>query len=192
MSASLTGYFSWDSGLFDIAKLERLDDIVITHEHFDHMHLPFIQALVAKFPNVRITTTQAAAGQLKEAGLSNVQTESSEGVELFTASHESLAPLSIPPENTGVHYLGRLTHPGDSHYFTETKDILALPVTAPWGSLVRAAQLGSELKPKYIIPIHDAHWNETARASFYDKLEAFFKEQGIQFVKVQDGVTDDI
>ena len=182
------GGFSWDSGLLDIAKLEQLDDIIITHEHADHLSVPFVQAIVAKFPNARITTTKSAAAQLKAAGIPSARSTPSDGIELFAVNHEPLTPLSQTPENIGVHYLGRITHPGDSQHFTVTNEVLALPVTAPWGTLVRAAQLGSELKPRYIIPIHDWHWNDTARAQAYDRLEAFFKERGIIFIKAQDGV----
>jgi L-ascorbate metabolism protein UlaG (beta-lactamase superfamily) len=186
------GQFSWESGLFDVASLERLDDIIITHEHFDHMYLPFIQALVAKFPNAQVTITHAAAAKLTEAGFANIQTKSSEGIELFATNHEPIAPLGSAPENVGVHYLGSLTHPGDSHHFTETKDILALPVTAPWGTLARAAELALELKPKYIIPIHDWHWNDAARNQAYDRLQKFFQEHGIEFIMVKDGASIEI
>ena len=181
------GQFSWDSGIFTIDALTRLDDIVITHEHGDHMSIAFIKALVTKFPKARITTTQDAAKQLADAGLNNVVTESSDGIELFATNHESTEPLGPTPQNIGVHYLDLLTDPGDSHTFDQTKKILALPVTAPWGTVMRAAQLGAELTPKYIIPIHDWHWSSEARAIFYDRLEAFFKDKGITFIKAVDG-----
>lgn len=182
------GIFSWESGLFSIDTLTRLDDIIITHEHPDHMHLPFITVLTAKFPEARIITNPAVAVLLQEAGLTNVYTQSNEHAQLFATAHESTEPLGHTPEHTGVHYAGQLTHPGDSHHFAETKDILALPMTAPWGTLMRAAELGAALHPRCIIPIHDWHWNDAARASFYGRLEAFFQEQGIQFIAIQDGV----
>lgn len=185
------GQFSWESGLFEVNKLERLDDLVITHEHFDHMFLPFIQAVIAKFPTVVITTTPNAAAKLQESGIA-AHTKSSESVQLFTTPHESTEPMGAPPQNTGLHYLGQLTHPGDSHSFTETRDILALPVTAPWGYMLNAARLGVSLKPKTIIPIHDWHWNNTARRAAYDSLQAFFAKQDITFIKPTDGVSFEV
>lgn len=179
------GQFSWESGLFKIESLQRLDDIVITHEHADHMSLDFIKALRTKFPNTRITTTQAAATKLTEADIANVGTTSQGNVRLFATNHESTEPLGPPPQNTGVHYLS-LTHPGDSHSFSETKEILALPITAPWGAMIQAARLGAHLKPKVIIPIHDWHWNDTARQSAYATLEAFFAQHDIRFIKTID------
>ena len=182
------GEFSWSSGLFDVNTLERLDDIVITHEHFDHFDVGFVKALVEKFPKVTITAVPLVCDKLSEIGIANAQSTASEGVEIEQVAHESMAPLAPPPNpNFVVHYLRRLTHPGDSHHFTGTKEILALPINAPWGTWRRAAELGLELKPKTIIPIHDWHLNSEARAGAYDRFEAFFKEHDITFIKVVDG-----
>ncbi len=186
------GNFAWDSGLFDVNKLDRLDDIMITHEHQDHMWLPFIQALVAKFPQAKIVTTESAAAKLKAAGVSNVTTTSNGAVELFKADHEPLEPLTTAPPNTGVHYLGELTHPGDCQHFETSKRILALPMTAPWGTIARASALGQELKPEIIIPIHDWHYRDEARLLFYDRLAEFFEAQSIRFIKPQNGITIEV
>lgn len=182
------GEFSWESGLFDITTLQRLDDIIVTHEHQDHMSIPFIQALIAKFPAASIITTESAAGQLRAAGFMQAAHQANQAVEFMVADHESLQPLvPAPIQNIGVHYVGQITHPGDSHHFAESKRILALPMTGPWGTIPRAAELGAELKPEVIIPIHDWHYNDQARATFYSRLEAFFAERGIRFVKPENG-----
>lgn len=166
----------------DVDTLEYLDNIIITHAHPDHMSIPLIKKLVAKFPDVRITTTAEASAQLQTEGIESF-TEETPGVALFDAPHEDVRALFWQPENGGVHYLDVLTNPGDSHSFTETKAILALPITAPWGSTVRAVNLALELKPKYIIPIHDWHWSDQARQQMYDNLEGLFAERGIKFYK---------
>ena len=181
------GQFSFDSGLFDMAKLSRLDDIVITHEHSDHFHMPFVQNLIQAFPDVNVTSTDSVISLLKQHGIQPNLGQSSV-IQAFTAAHESLDPLGQAPDNIGVHYLDELTHPGDCHHFSESKRILALPMTAPWGTVMRAAELGLELKPQFIIPIHDWHWNNEARKSFYTTFEAFFKQHGITFIKLEDGV----
>ncbi len=179
------GQFSWESGLFNIDKLAQLDDIFITHEHFDHLWMPFIEALVAQFPQVGIVGPQAVVAKLAEAGI-QATTQTPTGVELLAANHESVAPLGVAPEHTGYHFLDKFTHGGDSHHITRTKEVLALAVTAPWGTLMRCAELGAALKPKVIIPIHDWHWNDVARRQAYDRLEEFFKDQGIAFIKPVD------
>jgi L-ascorbate metabolism protein UlaG (beta-lactamase superfamily) len=186
------GVYSWESGLIDLDSIGRLDDMVITHEHEDHMYLPFIKAVTAKFPDINIVTTKSAKKQLEDNGINNVKTEGGENVELFSANHETLEPLFPPPENIGVHYIGKISHPGDSHHFEETKDVLAVPMTAPWGTVMRAAELGEMLRPKFIVPIHDWHYKDEAKTAMYDWLEGFFSKMDISFLKPVDGKTIDI
>ncbi len=182
------GEFSWNSGLFDIAALEKLDYIVITHEHFDHFHLPFVQALVAKFPQVRIISTEAVVHKLHEAGIANAACESMGPVHVFsTKQHADLSPLGETPENIAIHFADMLTVGGDRHDLEESKQILALTITAPWGSMAEAVKMALTLKPQKIVPVHDWHWNDEARSQAYARCEAFFKEQGITFIPLIDG-----
>jgi L-ascorbate metabolism protein UlaG (beta-lactamase superfamily) len=171
----------------DVGRLDRLDDVFITHEHADHMSLDLLRQLVGKFPDVRITSTSSVVEQLHEAGITALD-QPPAGAVFFDAPHESVAPLfAHPPEEIGVHYLDQLSHPGDSHSFHETKAILALPVTAPWGSTIRALNLALELKPRHVLPIHDWHWREEARAQTYNSFERVLGQQGITFHKLETG-----
>lgn len=177
----------FDPGVYsqvDIASLEFLDDIVITHEHPDHYDPDVMKKLTEKFPKVRIKTPSTMVPKLE--GIS-VTTDAVDGIEIFDARHEGHGPFLVPPENIGVHYLGKLSHPGDSHSFLETKDILALPVTAPWGSTDRAVQLALQIKPKHILPIHDWHWKDEVREQMYDRLEILFKDYDMSFHKLRNG-----
>lgn len=181
----------FDPGVYstvDVNALERLDDIFITHSHGDHMDVDLIARLFHKFPDVRITTTAENVTTLEERGIKTA-TAQPEGVNLFDSPHEVVRPyLDVdPPQEIGVHYLDVLSHPGDSHSFTETKPVLALPVQAPWGSPVDATALGIKLKPKYIVPIHDWHWSDAGRASAYDFMEKAFAREGITFIKAVNG-----
>ena len=169
-----------------IDSLSQLDDIFITHSHGDHIDVPFIQKLVDKFPNIRITTTEEVVKQLKAEGI-KASVEAPEGVQIFDAPHEEVQPLFPNPEEIGVHYLDSLTHPGDSYSFNETKAILALPVTAPWGASTKGIALALKLKPKYVLPIHDWHWRDEARQGMYDIFEDVLGKQGITFHKLETG-----
>jgi L-ascorbate metabolism protein UlaG (beta-lactamase superfamily) len=180
----------FDPGTFseqalDVDWLERLDDIFITHEHSDHCSLDLIKRLSAKFPDVRITSTSSVVKRLDNAGIT-ASNQPPPGAVFFEAPHEDVAPLfGHPPEEIGVHYLDALSHPGDSHSFHETKTILALPVTAPWGSAIRAINLALELKPRHVLPIHDWHWRDEAREQSYNMFERVLGEQGITFHKLE-------
>jgi L-ascorbate metabolism protein UlaG (beta-lactamase superfamily) len=170
----------------DVDNLMYLDDIIITHEHGDHFSLPLVQKLVAKFPQVRITATEPVVQQLSAAGI-KASSQESDGIKFFESPHESVEPMFPRPEEIGVHYLDLLSDPGDSHSFRETKQILALPVTAPWGATTKAVNLALELKPKYVLPIHDWHYRDEARTSTYDRLETVFAEHDITFCKLETG-----
>jgi L-ascorbate metabolism protein UlaG (beta-lactamase superfamily) len=176
---------------FDFDNLARLDDIFITHGHPDHLEADFVKQLIAKFPTARITGPNQVVEMLAKEGVKATPTPP-EGIELFEASHEHVEPVFWQPENTGFHYLDKLSNPGDSHSFSQTKAILALPITAPWGATIKAVNLALELKPQYVLPIHDWHWSEEARQSMYDGIEAVLAKQGITFCKLQTGQPIDL
>jgi L-ascorbate metabolism protein UlaG (beta-lactamase superfamily) len=172
----------------DVDRLEYLDDIIITHSHQDHFDLELVRRLTAKFPNVHITAPDEVVAHLNAESVP-ATSAASEGIVFFDSPHEIIDPLMSgdPPQEIGVHYLGKLSHPGDSHTFRETKAILALPVQAPWGSTVHALRLALELKPQYVIPIHDWHWRDEARDTLYVSMERVLAAHNITFVPAVNG-----
>jgi L-ascorbate metabolism protein UlaG (beta-lactamase superfamily) len=183
------GSFSYEE--FNIDGLNQLDDIFITHSHQDHFHLPFVKALLDKFPDVRITAPSDVVEALAQE-LIKASSDAPNGVSFFDSPHENTEPIFPVPPELGIHYLDALSHPGDSHSFTETKAILALPITAPWGSAITGVNLAIKLKPKYIIPIHDWHWSEAAKSAMYDAFEAAFAKEDIKMFKPETGKSIDI
>lgn len=171
----------------NVATLEYLDDIIITHIHGDHVSVPLLQQLVAKFPDVRITAPAEVVTMLAEADITQAIDEESPGIVFFDAPHESVEPLFPRPQQHGIHYLDTLTHPGDSHSFRQTKAILALPVTGPWASTIIAINLAISLQPKYVLPIHDWHWSDEARDMMYQRISEVLTERGIQFIPLITG-----
>lgn len=169
------------------ALIQKLDDIFISHEHSDHYSPAAVKNLVSQFPDVRITAPRAVADLLAKENLP-ISTIAPETAVLFASPHEDGTPIFTAPQQIGVHYQDFYTHPGDSHSFNETKAILALPVTAPWGSTVAAVRLGLKLQPRYILPIHDWHWQDQARQNTYDQLERIFGQAGITFLKPETGI----
>lgn len=181
----------FDPGVYSDVIVETLlflDDIIITHIHSDHFNLELVKRLVSRFPAVRITAPVEVVERLNVEGIA-ATSATGQGVMPFESPHEPISPLLPydPPQEIGVHYLDTLTHPGDSHSFSETKAILALPVQAPWGSTNAAVKLALELKPQYVIPIHDWHWNDKARAGMYASMERVFSQNGITWIGPDDG-----
>lgn len=172
--------------LLNVDNLEFLDDIIITHKHADHFSLPLIKRLVAKFPQVRLTAPEEVVAILAKEGI-KASSQPVDGLAFFESPHEDVEPLFPVPQEIGVHYLDRLSHPGDSHSFSETMPVLALPVTAPWGATIKAVKLALQLKPRYVIPIHDWHWRDEAREQMYDGLEQALRQHDISFIKIKNG-----
>lgn len=172
-----------------VDELQFLDDIVITHEHADHLSQKLLGELVAKFPNVTITAPSDVVALLSDQNITASDLET-DGIVFFDSPHESVEPLFPRPQQIGVHYLDVLSHPGDSHSFRETKAILALPVSGPWASTVTAINLAIRLKPQYVIPIHDWHWHEQARQQMYKNIQGALEKQGITFIPLKTGIPE--
>lgn len=174
------------------AKIIKLDDIFITHGHIDHFDPSIVSDLVSRFPNVRITAPQSVVTKLAEQGIA-ATSSSFEGISLFDSPHETVKPLfpGTDVDQIGVTYQGVISHPGDSHSFTLTQPalVLALPVTAPWGTSVRALQLALELRPKFVLPIHDWHWRDEARIEIYETMHKTLRANGSTFLRPVTGQT---
>lgn len=183
------GQFSWESGTFNIDTLKKLDIVVITHEHPDHFYDVFVKVIEEKFPKACFISTPTVVAELKKLGVKNAVCESMPSIKVFsTKRHAKIEPLAPSSENIAVHVADRLTVGGDRHDLEETKEILALPITAPWGSAREAADMALRLKPKFIIPIHDWHWNEAARLAEYGRSGEVYAHHGITLIKPVDGV----
>lgn len=179
------GNYSYESKTLDINNLDRLDYLLVTHEHPDHMYVPFIKEITARFSSLPIITNPSAKELLNKEGITAIS-DGSEFITVERAPHEKLF-WTEPPQNILFNIGNMLTHPGDCLHFTSHTPILALPLQAPWCSLTQAVELAVSLKPEVILPIHDWHWNEVAREAFYKRLETYFATQGIKFVGLKTG-----
>ena len=181
------GIYSWKSGIIEVASLPRLDAIVATHQHPDHMGEPFVRALVAAQPYVPWVAPPDAHQKLKAWGVKSVTEQSIGDLQVALVEHANVVPLSVPVQNLIVHWNNKVTDPGDTHEFHETRDVLLLPVQAPWGTTIRAFELGLELKPKYILPIHDWMWVDEWRELIYDGLERVFAQTQTKILRPTNG-----
>lgn len=180
------GIYSWESEKVNVATIDKLDHIFITHPHADHYSLDFLGALLEKFPDVQIVSNQEIVEDLRQHSI-EASAETPDFAESFTAQHEELPWGIEPPQNTGFHLWNKLTDPGDSFAFTKTNEVLALPIQAPWGAPTQAFKKALELKPQRIIPVHDYHWRDSVRESFYLQAEEFFKRHDIEFLALENG-----
>lgn len=186
------GIYSWQSGLVDVTALPKLEAVIVTHRHPDHLGEPFVKALLEAQPDVLWIAPADSHDQLRQLGALNVSDQTTGDIEVQTVEHAKVVPFGVACQNLVVHCFGLVTSPGDTHDFTETKDILLLPVQAPWGTTIRAFELGQELQPKYLIPIHDWMWNDEWRATIYQGLERVFTDSSTSVLLPTNGQAFDI
>ena len=181
------GRYSYESRLLNLARLKNLDYIVITHEHGDHYDVNFLRQISKHFPHAAIVTNNDLATKIANLHLQNkIQSGSDENLTVFEAEHEPL-PLELPiPLNIGVHLKDKFTHPGDALDIKRSREILALPVSAPgWVNLRIALDAAIKLKPKKIIPVHDWHWHQKARREQYARVKEWLKPHKIEFIELE-------
>ncbi len=179
------GNYTYEAKALNLDSINQLDYLLITHDHQDHIYLPFIKEVLAKFPNLKIISNQAVVDFLAKDNI-NVSTTGDNLIVLEKAPHEPIF-FGTVPENTVFKINNKLTHPGDTHHLQSTTEVLALPIQAPWGSTTNAVNLALKLKPKIIIPIHDWHWNDRAREGMYLRLVDFFVKNNIKFIPIENG-----
>lgn len=168
----------------------KLDYLLITHEHPDHMYIPLVRKISGKFPEVSIITNPSAQLVLKNEGI-EVSGKVPDFITIEKIPHGKIFGSEVP-ENIKFILNNILTHPGDSFSFNQTSKILALPVQAPWGSLTEAVELATKLKPEIILPIHDWHWRDEARVMLYRRLTDYFNNLGIRFISLETGIPIDL
>lgn len=181
------GTFSWNSGSVDMGSLPEVHKIIVSHRHPDHCAEPFVRALVQQFPDAVWFAPDDAEADLMAWGVSQVMRQSSGNVQVAQVNHAPVEPFGVQVQNLVTNLSGRVTHPGDTHDFVEAGDVLLLPVQAPWGTTIRAIELVQNLKPKYVLPIHDWMWNEEWRQNCYDRFEQIFAGTDTKFLRPVDG-----
>jgi len=80
-------------------------------------------------------------------------------------------------------------HPGDSLAFSLNQpiEVLALPITAPWLTIKDAVETAIKIKPKVVIPIHDAIMKDFMLQRIYNVAQERFSEAGIKFAPLELG-----
>lgn len=186
------GIFSWNSGTVDLKEFPEIDQVVVSHKHPDHCAEPFVRELVIAFPDAQWFAPDDTHEDLKTWGVTSVSNQSLGQIETNDGDHAHVAPLGQQVHNLVSHWSNIVTHPGDTHEIIETKDVLLLPLQAPWALTLRAAELITELRPKYVLPIHDWMWNDQWRQTMYDRFQNVCDEAQVIFLKPTDGISIEI
>ncbi|KAA5829106.1 MBL fold metallo-hydrolase [Saccharopolyspora hirsuta] len=156
-----------DPGTFsaDFEDLRDLDAVLVTHQHFDHLDLDRLPALLAANPNARLVVDPGSAASVEERGLTATTARPGDAIELGGAAvsvvggaHAVIHPDIPVVDNIGyVVDHGAFYHPGDSFFVPEQRiDVLGLPTAAPWLKLSEAVDFLRAVAPRTAVPIHEA------------------------------------
>lgn len=181
------GIFSWNSGLVSVANLPQLDAVVVSHAHPDHCGEPFVRALAEKYPQIQWFAPEDAHVTLKGWSVRNVSSMSMDNFQVEQGDHAPVEPIGKQVQNLQMHWDGIITHPGDSHDIKRTGKVLFMPFQAPWGTTIHAVEVVQQLRPQYVLPIHDWMWNDAWREDIYDRLEGIFTGTETTFLRPVDG-----
>jgi L-ascorbate metabolism protein UlaG (beta-lactamase superfamily) len=188
-----------DPGSFtaDAVLPSRIDIILITHEHGDHVHVPTVVAILEQQPEVVVVANSSVAALLGEAGvpvtvLEGTMMATIAGVELeaFDAQHAEIFEAVGQVQNTGYFIGERLFYPGDSYAEPgKPVEVLALPVGGPWCRMTDALHYAIRVAPKQAFPVHDGIERVDRLAISHGLAARILSEKGITFTPLLPGGT---
>lgn len=162
--------------------------VLITHKHADHFFPDALKTLMAEH-DAPLYAESDVCQEASTAGIENChavlpgETIDRRPFQITVLKGEH-GDLPIPaPHNNCYLINGRVLHPGDSLTTKiERTDVLLLPVAAPWLKLVDALDFAERLKPKLVIPIHDAIVKDFFIERIYENMcGPVLEKEGIEF-----------
>jgi L-ascorbate metabolism protein UlaG (beta-lactamase superfamily) len=150
--------------------LEGLDAILVTHQHFDHLDVDNLPAVLRRNPEAQLIVDRGTAEVLVEKGIPHTSYEpgdeftvSGTRVEVVGAArgeHAVIHPdIPVIPNNGYVLRAdgGTVMHPGDAYVpVPDGVDVLLLPTGAPWLKVSEAVDYLRAQTPPVAVPIHEA------------------------------------
>lgn len=163
--------------------LEGLDAIVVTHQHADHLDQGRAPGLLARNPEALLLCDPETASQV-EFGTWQVNADGLETtvkgltVRGVGSTHAEILPEIARIANVGVLITGAgepvLFHPGDTYeYSPEGVDVLALPLSAPWGKVSETVDFAQRISPSALFPVHDCTISEAAYGFYWGHVDNF-------------------
>ena len=179
------GFHTFQSGEIDLDTIGDISQVLITHEHGDHVNPEFVAWLIDRGSDLTVYSNNAVAEFLDGYGI-EVDTGDPVGVTYQDVLHEMI-PTGAQPPNRAYTIEGVLTHPGDSYQPTVSAPVLALPLIIPWGSTTRSMEFARRLAPQQVVPIHDFYLNEGGRSFVYNLARNVLAKSGIEVITLNWG-----
>ena len=152
------------------ADLDGVADLLVTHEHADHLDVDRLVPLVRD--GARLHTNAAVAEQMADEHGIEVHTVApgdtfaAAGLEVRVVGGAHAEIYEGLPGCANVGFLlGGLYHPGDALHVPDAGvDTLLVPASAPWLKLAEALDFVRAVSPARAFPIHDAMLSDIGAA----------------------------
>lgn len=185
------GKFSFIEGGPKPSDLTRLDAVIVTHSHPDHMDEAAIGEIMRNNPQARLMGNGGIASALRAHGLAvelfeeGIRHIAGFKIDAYEARHAPIVAAQIPP-NTAYIVDDLLLNPGDSYAYSLDSlrgrfKMLALPVMAPWTNELQTIGFAARMGATSILPIHDGYAKDFFLRMRYDNYEQHFSAQGVKF-----------
>jgi L-ascorbate metabolism protein UlaG (beta-lactamase superfamily) len=164
-----------DPGMWSEAEaLDGASDVLVTHEHADHIDIDKLVAARKANPALTVYTNAALAEKLDalEGAVTTVavgQTFTAAGFSVAVVGGEHAEIYDGLPGCANIGFIvdGNVYHPGDSVFVPAEKlETLLVPAAAPWLKLREALDFVRAIAPARAFPIHDAMLNERGQGNF--------------------------
>jgi L-ascorbate metabolism protein UlaG (beta-lactamase superfamily) len=152
------------------ADLAGVADVLVTHEHADHLDVDRLVPLVRG--GVRLHTTADVAAPLATdhgvevhaVGPGETFTVAGVDVQVVGGRHAEIYDGLPACANVGF-VLAGVYHPGDALHVPDVEvETLLVPVSAPWLKLREALDFVRAVGPARALPIHDAMFSDIGNA----------------------------
>ena len=159
----------------DVA-FEGATDVLVTHEHADHIDLGRLAALHGRNPDLRVYLPASVAAQASESAPTMAPALNVVAVgDVFDAAGFSVRAVGGKhsviydgvPDVANIGYVvdDAVYHPGDSTFVPDgSVETLLVPTMAPWLKLAEAIDFVRAVRPARAYSIHDAMLSERGQA----------------------------
>jgi L-ascorbate metabolism protein UlaG (beta-lactamase superfamily) len=176
---------------------EDVDDVLVTHEHMDHLDVEALTALAARRSSLRVHAPAPVTEMLAALGDAVITVVPGDAVvaggfevQVVGGRHADIYDSLPGCVNVGFVVDGSVYHPGDALVVPDQQvTTLLLPVSGPWLKLAEAIDFARAVSPVRAYAIHDALLSPEG-AAIVDRWIAM--KSGTDYARLETGAGADV